>query len=149
MTSSTFGRYQEEIRPEEPGIFIYLDLDKFKGVNDTFGHEQGDHILNETAHVLKMNFRKKDIIVRLGGDEFAVWAPGVWSYEEVEGRLSGLLKSIHEMDMDGSEVMTASIGCACAPHGCASLDELAEKADQAMYEARREGKDGYRITVVS
>lgn len=137
------------IRSEEPGIFVYLDLDKFKGVNDTFGHEQGDYVLNETARALKLNFRKVDIVMRLGGDEFAVWSPGDWTYEETETRLSELLKSIHEMAMDGNEIMTASIGCAYAPHGCASLDELTRKADQAMYEAKREGKDGYRITVVS
>ena len=140
---------KKHIHSEEPGIFIYLDLDKFKGVNDTFGHEEGDQILIETAHALKMNFRKEDIIIRLGGDEFAVYSPGNWTSGEIENRLSKLLESIHEMTMKGNaEVMTASIGCAWAPHGCDSAEELARKADQAMYEAKRAGKNQYHIVTV-
>lgn len=132
-----------------PGIFVYIDLDKFKGVNDEFGHEQGDHVLQETAAVLRGNFRRSDVIIRLGGDEFAVSAPGKWSYEEVEAKMRDLLDGIREMTMaDSGEKMTASIGCAYAPNGGQTLDELTRMADRAMYEAKRSGKNGFRIVTL-
>lgn len=132
--------------PHVPCIFIYMDLDLFKEINDAYGHEQGDHILIETASALNMNFRKSDVIIRLGGDEFAVYSPGGWTMEGIENKLSDLLHSIREINMSGE--VTASIGCAYAPNGCESLGELARRADQAMYEAKKEGKDSYRIVTV-
>lgn len=140
---------QHHVNPKKPCIFIYIDLDKFKGVNDQFGHEEGDHILKETANVLRTTFRRNDVLIRLGGDEFAVYCPGLWSYDQIEAKLSNLLDSIHKMDMGTSkEVMTASIGCAYMPHGCQSLEEMTKIADQAMYEAKKDGKNGYRILTV-
>lgn len=133
--------------PHIPCIFIYMDLDLFKEINDAYGHEQGDHILIETAGALKMNFRKSDVMIRLGGDEFAVYSSGEWTMEAIENKLSDLLHSIREISKSGN--VTASIGCAYAPDGCESLEELARRADQAMYEAKKEGKDSYRIVTIA
>lgn len=132
--------------PHVPCVFIYLDLDLFKEINDAYGHEQGDHILIETAGALHMNFRKSDVLIRLGGDEFAVYSPGSWTMEGIENKLSDLLHSIRQIQTSGK--VTASIGCAYAPNGCESLEELTRRADQAMYEAKKEGKDSYRIVKI-
>lgn len=137
------------VDPKAPGIFIFLDLDKFKGVNDEFGHEEGDHTLQETAAVLRENFRRSDVMIRFGGDEFAVFAPGDWSYDEVEKKMNDLLLSIQKIVMEGSrETMTASIGCAYAPHGTDSLGKLIRVSDRAMYEAKKNGKNGFRIVTI-
>lgn len=132
--------------PHVPCVFIYMDLDLFKEINDAYGHEQGDHILIETAGALRMNFRKSDVLIRLGGDEFAVYSSGSWTMEGIENKLSDLLHSIRQIHTSGN--VTASIGCAYAPNGCESLQELSRRADQAMYEAKKEGKDSYRIVTI-
>lgn len=132
--------------PHVPCVFIYMDLDLFKEINDAYGHEQGDHILIETAGALHMNFRKSDVLIRLVGDEFAVYSPGEWTMEGIENKLSDLLHSIRQIQTSGK--VTASIGCVYAPNGCESLQELSRRADEAMYEAKKEGKDSYRIVKI-
>lgn len=143
---------RHHINPAKPCIFIYLDLDQFKSVNDRFGHEAGDAVIVSTAKMLRSNFRYDDVVIRLGGDEFAVYAPGGWTVEYVEDKLEDLLKGVREIKPDKSgdstEHMTASIGCAYAPHGRGSVDELMRDADRAMYEVKKSGKDAYRIVTV-
>lgn len=144
---------RHHINAEDPGIFIYIDLDRFKGVNDQFGHEAGDEVIRETADVLRKSFRREDILIRLGGDEFAVYASGRWSYDRVRDKLSELLSNIHSLKLSRSvkgipEKMTASIGCAYAPNGCSSLEDLIRIADEAMYRAKKDGKDEYCIRKV-
>lgn len=143
---------RHHINPAKPCIFIYLDLDQFKSVNDRFGHEAGDAVIVSTAKMLRSNFRYDDVVIRLGGDEFAVYAPGGWTLEYVEDKLEDLLTGVRgirpDKSADGAEHMTASIGCAYAPHGRESLDELMRDADRAMYEVKKSGKDAYRIVTV-
>lgn len=142
---------RHHINPTNPGVFIYIDLDRFKGVNDHYGHEAGDNVIRDTADVLRNNFRRDDILIRLGGDEFAVYAPGKWDHHHVEAKLSQLLSSIHHMIPDDSTMsgeytrMTASIGCAYAPNGCDTLEHMIRVADEAMYRAKKGGKDEYCI----
>lgn len=139
---------RRRIHAERPGIFIYIDLDRFKGVNDRYGHEAGDQVIVKMADVLRNNFRSTDILIRLGGDEFAVYASGKWSYKQAEDKLTALLQSIHEMKLDDNRTMTASIGCAYAPDGCESLDELTRVADKAMYESKNAGRNSYHIETI-
>lgn len=144
---------RHHINASDPGIFIYIDLDRFKGVNDQFGHEAGDEVIRETADVLRSSFRREDILIRLGGDEFAVYASGTWSYDHVRDKLSELLDRIHAMKLrhsshNSTETMTASIGCAYAPNGCNSLEDLIRIADEAMYRAKKGGKDEFCIRKV-
>lgn len=133
----------------KPCIFIYLDLDRFKEVNDTFGHEKGDHVLQEMASVLQNNFRQEDVIVRVGGDEFTIYCPGKWQYDQVDQKMQSLLEEIRSMVIvRDTENMTASVGCAFAPNGCASRDQLVNAADRAMYNAKKSGRNGYSIVIV-
>lgn len=137
---------KRHIDPRRPGLMIYLDLDRFKEVNDRYGHAEGDRVLLATAGVIRTCFRKEDVPVRMGGDEFAIYAEGTWSVEAVEAKLSHLLERIHAMD--AKIAMTASIGCACAPAGCGSLDQLVGAADRAMYQVKGQGKNGYLTVVI-
>lgn len=142
---------RHHIDPSKPCVFLYVDLDQFKGINDRYGHEAGDHVLVETARVLRANFRAADVVARLGGDEFAVYAPGSWNAELVHKKLQSILDDVSAVPAGSTGAVptcTASIGCALAPHGCESVEELARVADQAMYQAKQAGKNGYHIVEV-
>lgn len=142
---------RHHIDPAKPCIFLYVDLDRFKAINDHYGHEAGDHVLVETARVLRANFRAADVVARIGGDEFAVYAPGSWNAELAQKKLQTILDDVslaHVNRDESAPVCTASIGCALAPCGCETVEELARVADQAMYQAKESGKNGYRISTV-
>lgn len=124
---------------------IYLDLDDFKAVNDAHGHATGDAVLRLVADATRSAVRQTDIVGRLGGDEFAVLMP------ETEGTVAHaaatrLVAGIRTV-FRGTPSVTASIGVVAATGTEAGTDELLRKADQAMYQAKRAGKD--RVVQVS
>lgn len=147
-----YNRYGADhyFKPNEPGLLMYMDLDRFKEVNDSLGHGEGDHVLQETADVLKSCFRKEDILIRMGGDEFAVFASGKWSEEAISRKLSEVLKkveNIHARD-ESKNVdigMSVSIGCVYAPEGAMDIDELIRCADRKMYDVKQNGKANFKI----
>ena len=122
-----------------PLALIYLDLDDFKRVNDAHGHATGDAVLRLVADATRSAVRQADVVGRLGGDEFAVLMP------ETEGtvahaaanRLAVGIRTVFR----GTPSVTASIGVVSVTGSEAGTDELLRKADQAMYEAKRSGKD--------
>lgn len=122
---------------------VYFDLDEFKRINDTLGHEAGDNLLIEVAHRLQLRLRLEDTIARLGGDEFAVLLSGVKTKEEA----AIIVKAIESMLINpillGSNevVISASIGVTLAPSDSAEEDTLLKHADLAMYEAKKRGKN--------
>lgn len=79
----------------ENGLFLILDLDNFKQINDTFGHLYGDRILNDTAQILQKHFRKTDIIARLGGDEFTAYLPDAHNFEHMAPIFDHLVMQLH------------------------------------------------------
>ncbi len=121
----------------DPVSLVLLDLRGFKQVNDTFGHQAGDAVLQWVAHVLRRRIRRTDFAFRLGGDEFAVLLPGTG--------LSGALmfaESLHgalrsPQHLRGADV---TVGVASCPEHGATLDELVRAADRALYRAREEGR---------
>jgi diguanylate cyclase (GGDEF)-like protein/PAS domain S-box-containing protein len=125
---------------------LFLDLDRFKDVNDTLGHEYGDQLLQEVAARLVNCLRESDTVARLGGDEFLVILPELDSAERCEpiaGKLLAALESPFELS--GEEVfITASIGCTVYPDDARDISSLLRNADIAMYEIKREGRDGFR-----
>lgn len=148
-----FNRFGAErrMRENEPGLMVYMDLDRFKEVNDDFGHSEGDHVLQETAAVLKSCFRRNDVLIRMGGDEFAVFAPGEWKPDEISRKLAEInqkINGIHSSDGTRDISMTVSIGCAYTPDGTADPDDLMRVADQKMYEIKRSGKDSFGIVTI-
>ncbi len=125
---------------------MFIDIDHFKGINDTLGHRFGDVLLVELAKRLRRVLRKEDIVSRLGGDEFIVMSPDL--NERTAGHVAQkLLAAIGEpYDIEQHELsVTASIGLALYPADGEDLESLSKKADTAMYRAKQEGRNGYRF----
>ncbi|MDD2266867.1 sensor domain-containing diguanylate cyclase [Sulfuricurvum sp.] len=124
----------------------YLDLDEFKPVNDSFGHNVGDKLLLEISNRMKNHVRESDTIARIGGDEFAILLVNIKSIEECETIITKILDSINEPYIlpNNEEVnVTASIGITLYPHDNVPSDILLRHADQAMYLAKESGKNQY------
>jgi diguanylate cyclase (GGDEF)-like protein/PAS domain S-box-containing protein len=121
---------------------IYLDLDRFKTVNDNLGHEAGDRLLGVVARRLQDTMRPSDSVARLGGDEFAVVLPDLHDADEGVRIAERVLAAIAEpVDLgEGALVITGSIGVAGAGDGAASAAELLRRADFAMYAAKDRGR---------
>jgi diguanylate cyclase (GGDEF)-like protein len=128
-------------------VVIYVDLDDFKPVNDTYGHEAGDDLLRAVGERLRDSLRPADTPARLGGDEFAVLLTDV-AARDVPTIADRILRNFGApVDLGGGATtgISASMGIAMADTGSMSADELLRKADAAMYVAKRGGKRGYAI----
>ncbi len=127
-------------------VLFFIDLDKFKTVNDTFGHPLGDALLVEVAKRLKQNLRLTDYIARIAGDEFAILLPEIRHAYEAGTVAQKVLKTISEMyHISGKEIhLSASIGIACYPRAGEETDLLTKHADVAMYNAKQAGRNTYR-----
>lgn len=124
-----------------------LDLDGFKPVNDTFGHEVGDAVLVEVADRLSQAVRGEDTVARLGGDEFVLLLNGFDEMDAVELAIHRILGMIAAPYHIGNEVINinASIGLTLYPLDDADADTLLRHADQAMYQAKQAGRSRYRL----
>ena len=130
-------------RSSLPLFVLYVDLDGFKEVNDSLGHEAGDVVLREVARRFLGCVREEDTIARLGGDEFTVITMGAKERNDVElvaQNLRDALSRPFEV-ADRSVRVSASIGIASYPHDATSPDALLDAADRAMYEAKHSGSD--------
>jgi two-component system cell cycle response regulator len=116
---------------------LYIDLDNFKGINDTLGHCEGDLALIAVTNILKETFRESDIIARVGGDEFAVLAieTGKACAKKLVTRLQENVAAYNLKE--NRYQLSLSIGLARAEHGCFSIEELMALADRLMYEQKR------------
>ncbi len=126
---------------------MFLDLDRFKSINDTLGHSIGDELLIEVSRRLKLSVRDSDTVARLGGDEFVVVLPSLKSAEDAEVVAKKILASVGSpYELSGHPVRTSpSIGIALYPENAADGDELLKHADAAMYEAKQGGRNAYRF----
>ncbi len=123
---------------------LFIDLDRFKTVNDSLGHAGGDALLIEVAHRLRSCLRATDTAARFGGDEFAValFDIGAEKAEKIAGRILALLQE--PFTVLGKEVFVdASIGVGLSAHGGGAAEDLIRCADLAMYQAKRNGKGRY------
>ncbi|MDP1681775.1 MAG: EAL domain-containing protein [Burkholderiales bacterium] len=125
----------------------YLDLDGFKPINDTLGHEVGDRLLMEMARRLSESLRGGDTVARLGGDEFVLLLPGLTTVDECEKSLARLLRRVAEPYLiNGHKVgVSASIGVTLYPFDDADADTLLRHADQSMYSAKQAGRNRYQF----
>ncbi|MEX5360442.1 diguanylate cyclase [Pseudomonas guariconensis] len=123
-----------------PLALLFIDLDRFKQVNDTFGHDAGDDLLVHTANRLRDAVRKPDRAYRLGGDEFTLILPGTGEQDaaRLAQRLLQVLGEPVQLDEQVIDFVTPSIGIALYPKHARDLDSLVKAADQAMYEAKRQ-----------
>jgi len=126
---------------------MFIDLDRFKPVNDTFGHAVGDKLLCEVAQRITHCLRESDMVARLGGDEFTVVLPDLSSLDEVEGKAGKLLHELAQpFYLEGRELfISASIGVTIYPDDASDLPTLMTNADNAMYRAKSAGRNTYRF----
>lgn len=128
-------RAEELINSGTKGMFCLLDVDKFKSINDNYGHTVGDKALISIAEALRGSFTDKDVVMRLGGDEFAVFAVGVENVEQGRERISALISNVEKIDipeMNGRKV-TISLGAVLCHDSSVPFDKLYPMADAAMY----------------
>lgn len=126
---------------------LFLDLDRFKSVNDTLGHSMGDDLLREIASRLKGVLRKVDTISRMGGDEFVVLLPEIHRVEDTVAITKKILSSLQKpFELNDNQLyITTSIGISIYPKDGESMDILVRNADAAMYRAKDTGGNGYYI----
>jgi diguanylate cyclase (GGDEF)-like protein/PAS domain S-box-containing protein len=126
---------------------LYFDLDEFKRINDTLGHDAGDELLKEVARRLMSRLREEDTIARLGGDEFAVILSGIKDRTQAALIAENLQQSFAApVKLTGQEVaVSASIGITIAPEDAADEELLLKHADLAMYEAKARGRNTYHF----
>ena len=126
-------------RHENVLILIFIDIDNFKYVNDTFGHDEGDIVLKEVSKIFHDTFRKYDVVVRYGGDEFLILLEER-TYDEtsVKAILEKMVQRVEERLLEFK--ISASYGCATAPKEAQVLQELISIADERMYAHKRAKK---------
>ena len=132
-------------RNETELAVMFVDLDRFKVVNDTLGHVKGDELLKQAAIRLKDCLRRGDSLARQGGDEFTAFLPELRDRQDAEIIADKFLESLRPpFNVDGNEIyISASIGIAVYPSDGESIDELLRHADIAMYYVKGQGKNGH------
>jgi diguanylate cyclase (GGDEF)-like protein/PAS domain S-box-containing protein len=126
---------------------LYLDLDGFKKVNDTFGHDAGDRLLKETAQRLRSCLRQSDTVARMGGDEFTVILTKIERSDDAAIVADKIMRTLNRPFLlgDRSRSISASIGISVFPNDGGDAETLLKKADAAMYRVKESGKSGYRL----
>ena len=126
---------------------VFLDLDRFKLVNDSYGHDAGDEVLCGVARRLREQIREVDTVARLGGDEFTLIMPGLRQTSDVAKVASKLLDVFHLPIFSGGRelVVTASIGISMFPDDGSDAESLLKRADAAMYRAKKRGGDNFQV----
>jgi diguanylate cyclase (GGDEF)-like protein len=129
-------------RTGHPGALMFIDLDRFKFVNDTLGHEAGDQLLRQAAARIGSTLRDNDVLFRMGGDEFTIILPWITAPEDaavIAKRIQNMLG--RPVQIDGHELSVgASIGIAIFPDDGADAETLVRHADAAMYSAKAQGR---------
>jgi len=140
-------RELEKVAGGEQFALLYIDVDEFKGINDSLGHHVGDELLKAIATRLRGCLKRGDLIARLGGDEFAVIQTGIQSSADVLSFVTRIYEAIRQpYHCFGHQLSTdASIGIALAPQDGGDLDQLIKNADLAMYGAKAEGRRTHRF----
>ncbi len=135
------GRHQRQF------ALLFIDLDRFKVINDSLGHDAGDMLLVQIADRLRGCLRSSDVVARLGGDEFVVLVEEISERGDVERAAADVLAALaRPMQLRGHEChTTASIGIAMYPSDGSDAQELTKNADMAMYLAKEDGKNGFRF----
>jgi diguanylate cyclase (GGDEF)-like protein len=149
-------RFQQELERERKrarrshgrAAILYIDVDHFKRVNDTFGHKAGDDVLQHIARRLVLRLRDTDLIARLGGDEFAVLLLHLSSIEDARRIADEIRTAVRSEPVPVADTLvpvTISIGIATLGEGEGADDQVLIAADNAMFEAKRSGRDGVSL----
>ena len=126
---------------------VFLDLDRFKHINDTRGHETGDKLLQEVARRLRTCVRDSDVVIRMGGDEFVVILRNVKSYDEVTLGANRIIESLNKPIVIDQHPLqtTGSVGVSLFPRDGDNMGELLKHSDTAMYQAKDRGRNNVQM----
>jgi diguanylate cyclase (GGDEF)-like protein len=134
-------------REDHGGAVLFIDLDRFKEINDVFGHSVGDIVLTQAAERILSEVRETDTVARLGGDEFVIVMPNLTNGSMIRGTATRLLKRLGEAFSvrDREHFLGASIGIALFPEDGSSVETLLKNADSAMYRAKEAGRSRFEF----
>ncbi len=134
--------FERSNRYQHPMSVMLLDIDRFKSINDSYGHDIGDRVIVEIANILRYMAREADLTARLGGEEFVVLLPETRVREAavLAERLRAAISATPIPILGGEILLTASIGVS-GYRGCASLGEVLKQADLALYKAKQSGRN--------
>lgn len=134
-------------RNDENVALLFIDIDGFKALNDTFGHKAGDQALEMIGERLENSLRDADFVARYGGDEFIIQLNGGISEEDAGAVAASIIENMSQPFQLDSGIATigASIGISIYPNDGADVDTLISKADQAMYSAKKMGKNCFQL----
>ncbi|HMA68403.1 MAG TPA: diguanylate cyclase [Candidatus Mcinerneyibacterium sp.] len=121
-------------------VFMIIDIDFFKDVNDTYGHQKGDAVLKEIANILKKNIRNQDLIGRYGGEEFILFLSNIDKKESLK-KAEEIRKAVESKNILPNRKITVSIGCSMFPDNSQWINILINLADIAMYNAKQRGRN--------
>ena len=139
-------RTEQSLKSGQRLALMFIDLDNFKTVNDSFGHDYGDEVLKIVASRMQQTLRNDDVLCRLGGDEFAVLLRGFSDEQDIEALATRLIQAICLPMFVQQHLMPvgATVGLAFFPQDANDAALLLQKADEAMYQAKKAGKNTYR-----
>ena len=139
--------FKNSQRSGEPLALLFIDLDKFKEINDTLGHIEGDFLLKQVAERINQSIRGADTASRIGGDEFTVILNNIEDAQQAQIVAKKLLVALRKPFQLNQEVasITASVGIALYPENSLMPEDLLKKADQAMYVSKKAGRDCYHF----
>ncbi len=126
---------------------LFLDLDRFKEINDSLGHSAGDTLLKSAAQRIRTSVRESDTVARFGGDEFTILIPIIGRVEDAGRIAANIIEALREPIRIGDRdiVVTTSVGIAIYPLDGEDAETLVRNADTAMYGAKQQGRDAYRL----
>ena len=138
---------RESAKMEKELAILFIDLDRFKKINDSLGHDVGDKMIHIVGERLKRNIRKGDMVARLGGDEFLLMMRNVEQYEDILAEAERILKILDDPIAIAEHTLhsTASIGISRYPVDDLSASNLLKYADTAMYKAKEEGGNNFQF----
>ena len=129
---------------------LFVDLDRFKAVNDTFGHEMGDELLKSIGRTLRANVRQQDLVARLGGDEFTLALTNLRERESAAAIAKNLVEMLNApFEIEGKVLsISASVGIAIYPRDGEDVETLTQSADNAMYQVKEAGKNAFNFSTM-
>ncbi|MFN7162949.1 MAG: diguanylate cyclase domain-containing protein [Pseudomonadota bacterium] len=141
------SKLEGAFKRQQPLTLFYIDLDKFKPVNDQYGHEMGDAVLMKVAELMLACVRENDTVARLGGDEFLIVFYGLTDKALIEERANKVLDLLNEpMWVNNTRIkIGGSVGITIAPQDGATVEALMQAADETMYAVKKAGRNAFRF----
>lgn len=139
-------RVRHLIQQGKGGMFLLIDLDNFKNINDNYGHATGDKALRAVAMCLRQSFRDSDVVMRFGGDEFAVFAQSLKNHEDRKICIDHMMQKIQNFSISDMPDLSfsVSVGISFAdPKRCKSFESIYRESDKALYLSKQKGKNSY------